>query len=151
MDANKYYEMALSHSREMERAMGRCIVARLEAGQEIASLFINGIEPRTNRNAGALILLSGVSHQRLFSGYALLDRLAVLGATAWADGGTLAKATAAAAALIPPDLLAEVRANKAELLALIALLTAPVAPKVSSAMQGVAHRPRNEVLPEWYY
>jgi len=148
MDANKYYEMALSHSREMERAMGRCIVARLEAGQEIASLFINGIEPRTNRNAGALILLSGVSHQRLFSGYALLDRLAVLGVSVRAEGGALHLAPAS---LIPPDLLAEVRANKAELLALIALLTAPVAPKVSSAMQGVAHRPRVEVPPEWYY
>ena len=64
MDTNKYYEMALNHSLKMERAMGRCIVARLEAGQEIASLFVNGIEPRTNRNASALILLSGVSHRR---------------------------------------------------------------------------------------
>ena len=80
MDANRYYEMAINHSRKMERAMGRCVVARLEAGQEIASLFINGIEPRTNRNAGDLILLSGVSHLRrmiaLIAMNALTARLA---------------------------------------------------------------------------
>lgn len=80
MNANKYYKMALNHSRKMERAMGRSIVARLEAGQEIASLFIDGIEPRTNRNAGALIMLSGVSDRRRMIAIramnALTDRLA---------------------------------------------------------------------------
>ena len=76
---------------------------------------------------------------------ALLDRLAVLGVSIRSDGGALRLAPLS---LLPADLLAEVRAHKA---ALIALLTAPVAPKVSSAMQGVAHRPRVGVPPKWYY
>jgi len=76
---------------------------------------------------------------------ALLAQLSGLGVTAWADGGTLRFKPAS---LIPPDVLADMRAHK---VALIALLTAPVAPKVSSAMQGVAHRPRVGVPPKWYY
>ena len=51
---------------------------------------------------------------------ALLDRLAVLGVSVRSDGGALRLAPVS---LIPADLLAEVRAHKA---ALIALLTAPV-------------------------
>jgi hypothetical protein len=64
MDATQLYVAALKHSIQAERAMGRCIVARLEAGQEIASLFTDGREHRTNRGAGDLILLSKVSHRR---------------------------------------------------------------------------------------
>ena len=51
---------------------------------------------------------------------ALLDRLAVLGVSIRSDGGALRLAPLS---LLPADLLAEVRAHKA---ALIALLTAPV-------------------------
>lgn len=64
MDAIQLYAAALKHSLKAERTMGRCIVARLEARQEIASLFTNGREHRTNRGAGDLILLSKVSHRR---------------------------------------------------------------------------------------
>ena len=59
---------------------------------------------------------------------ALLDRLAVLGVSIRSDGGALRLAPVS---LIPTDLLAEVRANKA---ALIALLTAPVVAAVAGAL-----------------
>ena len=58
---------------------------------------------------------------------ALLDRLAVLGVSVRSDGGALRLAPVS---LIPADVLAEVRANKA---ALIALLTAPVVAVVAGA------------------
>ena len=56
---------------------------------------------------------------------ALLDRLAVLGVSIRSDGGALRLAPVS---LIPTDLLAEVRANKA---AMIALLTAPIVAAVA--------------------
>ena len=59
---------------------------------------------------------------------ALLDRLAVLGVSIRSDGGALHLAPVS---LIPADLLAEVRANKA---AMIALLTAPVVAAVASPL-----------------
>ena len=58
---------------------------------------------------------------------ALLTQLSGLGVTAWADGGTLRFKPAS---LIPPDVLADMRAHKAELLALLA---APIVPEHNAA------------------
>ena len=61
-----HYVAALRHSIAADRAMGRCIVARIEAGLGLDAFFdATGRCHRTGRDAATLIMLSKLSHRRI--------------------------------------------------------------------------------------
>ena len=75
---------------------------------------------------------------------ALLAQLSGLGVSAWADGAVLRFKPAS---LVPPAVLADLRAHKAELLA---LLTAPIVAAVASPVAPVVVAPTEpQPMPQW--
>lgn len=65
---------------------------------------------------------------------ALLAQLSGLGVAAWADGATLRFKPAS---LVPPDVLADLRAHKAEVMALLTAPIVPAMPSPSAAILGL--------------